>query len=249
MRHRNLSPRSLVALVLGVVVLASPACNGKSPTAPAGGGAAGLTVAFDDPGGLLGGRAVVIRQELEAVFAAASPLISIDGVVARVNPDLGRVVPGWGVGGFAHGPNEIEIAVDPALAEATLVERLPWIAAHEFHHAARFRGPGYGGSLLQAIASEGLADHFAFELYGPPEAPWAVALDEAELPIWIERARPELDSTTFDFDAWFFGVGGEMPRWTGYAIGFHLVAQYKAANPGTTAASLVNASADAFRPD
>jgi hypothetical protein len=31
-----------------------------------------------------------------------------------------------------------------------------------------FRGPGYGRTLLEAIASEGLADHFAVELLGVP---------------------------------------------------------------------------------
>ena len=237
-----------IGLALVLLVLALPGCNSSSPTEPST-GPDGLTIVFDDPNNLLGGRSAVIRREIERAFVLAADRISIEGLVARVNADLARVIPGYGLGGFAHGPNEVEIAVDPAATEALIVERMPWIAVHEFHHAARFRGPGYGNTLLQAMVSEGLADHFAFELFGPPRAPWTTALAGDELETWLDRARAEFDSTRFDFAAWFFGTGGEIPVWAGYAIGFRLVSDYKDANRDATAASLVHTPAGAFRPD
>ena len=46
---------------------------------------------------------------------------------------------------------------------------------------------------------------------------------------------------------WFFGTG-DLPRWTGYALGYWLIERYQAANPGQSAADLVHTSANAFRP-
>ncbi len=97
------------------------------------------------------------------------------------------------------------------------------------------------------MVSEGLADHYALELFGQPLPPWVTALSEDEIDLWLERARPELDSAGYSHSVWFFGTGS-VPRWAGYTIGFRLVGDYLAANPGATAASLVNLGADAFRP-
>ena len=169
--------------------------------------------------------------------------------MVTVNSNPSRLVPGWGLGGFTQNGTSVEIAIDASSSEATVEERLPPLAAHEFHHAARFRSPGYGRTLLQAMVSEGLADHYAAELTGRPLPPWVLALSGDEIDEWIERARPEFDSTGYDHSAWFFGRGAAIPVWAGYAIGFRLVSDYQAAHSGATAASLVNLGADSFRPD
>jgi hypothetical protein len=247
---RRTSPVSV--LLVGVVVLAA-GCKGKSPTEPGGGGGGGgtpgLVVAFDDPGNQLAAISGAILGHLEVAFAQAEPRIPIAGTTAIVTIDPAREIPGWGLGGYAHGPSRIEIVVSPGISVADLAARLPSIVAHELHHAARFRGPGYGATLLESMVSEGLADHFARELIGAPLPPWVTALTPAEVSAWLDEARPELDSTAFDFEAWFFGTGGEIPRWTGYTLGYRLVGDYLGTNPGATAASLVHVDAGALRPD
>ena len=174
--------------------------------------------------------------------------ISIDGLTITVETGPRLLVPGWGVGGFAPGPNSVQIAVDPSLSEATVANRLPSVAAHELHHVARWRGPGYGATLLEHMVSEGLADHFAADVFGQPLPPWAVALTPGEVDHWLERATPSFDARNFDRNAWFFG-NGEIPRWTGYTLGYRLVEDHLTASPGQTAASLVHASAGLFRPN
>jgi uncharacterized protein YjaZ len=120
--------------------------------------------------------------------------------------------------------------------------------AHEAHHAARFRGPGYGRTLLEAIVSEGLADHFAVELLSVPVQPWSDALPFGETDSWLERARPVLDTAAYGHEAWFFASTSEIPRWTGYTLGYRLVERYKAAHPGATATTLVHHPAKRLRP-
>ena len=103
---------------------------------------------------------------------------------------------------------------------------------------------GYSwGTLLEALVTEGLADHFAVELMGSPVPPWCMLFPETELPAYVELARPELDDPAFDYDEWFRRDG------TGYTLGYYIVAQYLASHPGSSAASLVGADAEAFRPD
>jgi len=222
---------------------------GSSPTGPKASTPAGdgLPVVFMDATGVLSGKEEMIRQHIQATFDRAAKEISLDGLVVEITPGPQFVIPGWGLGGKAFNDRRVQIDVDPDLSPQLIDERLPSIAAHEFHHVARGRGPGYGNRLLQAMVSEGMADHFALELFGRPPPPWAVVLSEEEIPIWIENARPEFDSKRYSHSVWFFGTGW-VPRWTGYTVGFELIGRYKEVNPGSSAATLVTADADLFRP-
>ncbi len=66
---------------------------------------------------------------------------------------------------------------------------------------------------------------------------------------YLELARPEFDSDRYSHDRWFFDAGlPQLPRWTGYTLGWRLVERYQAAHSGATAAALVNRSAQEFRP-
>lgn len=101
------------------------------------------------------------------------------------------------------------------------------------------------------VASPALAAHEEAirELMGTPVPPWCNALSEGEIGTYLELARAELDDPGYDHDAWFFGSGSRVPRWTGYTLGYRLVAEYLAAHSGTSAANLVGTPAEAFRPD
>jgi Predicted Zn-dependent protease (DUF2268) len=208
-------------------------------------------VLVDDPAGLLAAHHAALRTRAETVVSAAAAALALTGVTVKIIPDAGQAIPGWGVGGRTFGPTRVEIyldAGDPALG-MLIEQRVAPLVAHELHHAKRWRSVGYGNTLLEAMVSEGLADHFAIQLLAAAVPPWCEAFDRAATAGYLDRARPEFDSTAYSHARWFFDAGvPELPRWTAYTLGYRLVESYLAAHPGATAASLVDASAQGFRP-
>jgi len=209
----------------------------------------GETIRIVDPAGALQPYAADIRAVTGSTLESADDLISVDGVTITIDADASRAIGGYGIGGFAPDGSTVEISIDAAFPglEGILADRLSFTVAHELHHVARWRGPGYGSTLLEAMVSEGLADHFGVELLGASPQPWSSAFPEGRTEELLDRARPLFDSG-YDHPAWFFGTDPTLPRWTGYTLGFRLVERHKRANPGATAVSLVNTPAGAFRP-
>ena len=246
--------RRLKKLVLSATLLMLVSCGDSSPTTPGestGGPPSGtVSISIVDPQGLLVANHARIRELVEQTLDQAESLFAIGRLSITVSASANRAIPGYGVGGFAPDGFTMQIDIDPQFPGLVdvLSDRLPPIVAHELHHNMRWRGPGYGSTLLQSMVSEGLADHFAIELLGAPVPPWSNAFARDQTEHYLEQARPELDSTSFNRDAWFFGTGG-LPRWTGYTLGFRIVEDYQAANPGLSAAELVNTPAEAFRPE
>lgn len=78
--------------------------------------------------------------------------------------------------------------------------------------------------------------------------PWSDALAPDSTEHYLDRASPEFDPSTYSHPRWFFGADPTLPRWTGYTLGYRLVERYQAAHPGVSAAQLVAAPADSFRP-
>jgi Predicted Zn-dependent protease (DUF2268) len=88
-------------------------------------------------------------------------------------------------------------------------------------------GPGYGVTLGQALVSEGLADHFASEVFpDTPSRPCDHALTRAqERSLWLVARRVLNIPFGYDHWEWFFGAG-TIPRWAGYTLGYEIVGQY-----------------------
>lgn len=169
------------------------------------------------------------------------PVTTIE-VVARPNPNN----PDAGVSGFADpGTGDVTVFVKPARAdfEESLAKWLPALLAHELHHAVRIvDGPGYGDSLTEAIVTEGLAEVFSLEVFPEtPEAAPAEAMPRRSVCRWWARAR-SLRGRPYDHGQWFHG-SGEIPRATGYSIGYAIVRDHLRRHPEQTAADLVTTPA------
>jgi len=234
-------PGRLLAGALGCV-----AWSCGSPDEPLYGGPNRVVV--EDPGHLLGAHEGAIIAILDSTLTLVAGELQLTGVTISVRPGAG--ITGYGMGGYTPDGGTVQLTVDPSfpgLAQA-LPGRLPALAAHELHHAKRWRGPGYGATLLEALISEGLADHFAVEFEGAPVAPWSDAFPRSETEAFLALATPEFDSAAYDHDRWFYGSTSEIPLWTGYTLGFRLVETYQAGHGGESASDLVNTPANAFRP-
>ncbi len=238
-----------LALSCALPLLAA-ACGGSgSPAAPTTDGP--NAIVFADSGGALGSLQPAIRTLLEQTLTTTRRALPVSGVTITVTPDAAGAISGWGVGGFTPNASTVQVSIDPAFPNLAglLPDRLPPLAAHELHHAVRWRGPGYGRTLLEALVSEGLADHFAIELLASPPPPWVEALPMDQTSRYLALARPEFDSAAYNHGRWFFGEDPGLPRWTGYTLGYRLVETYQARHAGATAAQLVNTPANEFRPD
>ncbi|WP_264775756.1 DUF2268 domain-containing putative Zn-dependent protease [Deinococcus aetherius] len=197
-------------------------------------------------GGLLSSAlAAEVREVAEAALVRHAGRLGLDevDVALYVTP---WTLPETGVGGYAPLPHWVQVTLTPGNPNFTECWRteIPATLAHELHHARRWRGPGYGRTLLEALVSEGLAQHFEVEERGEPP-PYARPLTDLGA-LW-SRARAELDTPTYDHNAWFFGSeAAGLPRWAGYALGYELVRRFLA-RQGRDAVSHVDTSAEEFR--
>ncbi len=198
-----------------------------------------------------GGQRVFIESLVRETVLAINNKMPISGIRIRLVNDPGMIIPEIGLGGFNPSATEVFISVDPKrtnLADILEKELAP-LLAHEIHHAKRRRSVGYGNTLLEAMISEGLADHFSKELTGIAPPPWSIALNENELTIWEQEARTHWNDSGYNHDAWFFGAAANIPRWAGYSIGYELVKKYLEAESGRLSSNLHDEAAASFVSD
>lgn len=148
--------------------------------------------------------------------------------------------------GYSPRPGVIFITVDPesAALKANADASFERMFAHELHHAARWDGPGYGSTLGEALVSEGLAGHFALELFGGNPEPWE-RLPQSIVRDHVPVAIRDWKNPDYNHDVWFFGVG-DVPRWLGYSLGFRAVEKFLAEHPDRAASNLAGVQAAEF---
>ncbi len=155
-----------------------------------------------------------------------------------------------GIGGFTPNAHTVLISLNPKHAnfKNSLKNQLLFTLVHELHHTIRWQKPVEGDTLLEAMIFEGLADHFVQEVTGRKRpSPWSLALTSEQKKVFLKKAREEWDKPTYDNNLWFFGSRPDViPRWTGYTLGYDLVARYLNKNPDKKASSLVCEDATVF---
>lgn len=160
-----------------------------------------------------------------------------------------RTIKGFGIGGYTANAHTIFIYLDPAFKnfKKVIKEEIPRALAHEFHHVARWRGPGFGNKLLETLVTEGLADHFDIEIFNKSPRPWCKALSKKETKKLLKMAEKEFYDDNHDHFRWFFGRGDKnIPRWTGYTLGFEIIGRYLRENPDKKPSTLFAEKADVF---
>ena len=203
-----------------------------------------------DARGALGPYRAAVERALaqvgERVAAVCDPPV-LDVVVQAVPGGL--VIPELGHVGFSPRPGVVFLTLDPDSPNlpASLGEPLERMLAHEMHHALRWDRVGYGRTLGEALASEGLAGRFVEELYASPPEPWERAVPRDGLAEHARAAEAAFEDAGYGHAEWFFGGGGR-PRWVGYTLGWELVGAYLAAHPGARPSRLAGEPAAVFRP-
>jgi uncharacterized protein YjaZ len=179
------------------------------------------------------GRAAGVNLRRLSRSAAETALARLDlpgrvRIELKVAVDQAHVIPQIGLGGFTDAQGNVFVVLEEPLREDA-GDWLPALIAHELHHANRIRaGPAYRGTLAEALVFEGLADHFAEEVFpDSPPAPWAHALSSEDAAALWRRMESVLNVPYgYDHDAWFFGSDPTIPQWAGYSLGYRIVAAY-----------------------
>lgn len=191
--------------------------------------------------------AEVIRRacaEAEARLRAVTQPLALD-IVASAAQEMPEALYSNG-NCYEPGVIGLRIGVTQFRPEAALHTDLLKVLFHEFHHALRWEGPGYGTTLGEALVSEGLAQRFLHEMMELPPEPFEHAVPDAVCAEWARAALLGFDDGTYDHDAWFFGAGAA-PNWLGYTLGRRMTDRFLARHPHETALSLVHAAAEGFR--
>ena len=189
-----------------------------------------------------------IATAIQAVFDRVAALAEPRPIAFSLKADRSRVIQRLGHGGFCGDAGTIRLFFDPRNPEMAryLGLELERTIAHEYHHALRWAGPGYGAKLGAQLVSEGLAGQFVRQLYASPPEPWERALDPDDLEPWRAKAYDAFDARDHGHANWFFGANGN-PPWLGYTLGYDLVGRYMARNAGTTPFGLAHAPYTDFR--
>ena len=199
-----------------------------------------------------GGKLSHVEPRLRSCFPQALRRIRerlpVGGVDVLVCSEPGSTVPELGIGGYAPCGDRCYVFLDPE--HTRLHENLETAflrsLAHELHHCVRWRGPGYGRRLSEALITEGLACHFESEVLSGPLPCYASQLSRLEFGRIRALAAAEATKPEYDHRRWFYGTA-ELPRYAGYALGAELVGTY-IARTGTSASSMVNASLSECQP-
>lgn len=207
-----------------------------------------ICLSIEHDGLTLAQKEIIIAKVSEGIMQILL-LMPIDNVQIRIVKDPNLIIPEIGLGGYNPNHQELLLAINTSFQnlEKSLEENFIPLLAHEIHHAKRRRSVGYGSTLLEAVISEGLADHFSIELSGITAPPWTMALSNDELQQWIDKASSSWNQP-YDHAVWFFGTDPGTPKWTGYSIGFELVKRYLLKNPTRKASELHNEPASSFKP-
>lgn len=186
----------------------------------------------------------VVRETLSLV----NDKMSVETIKIIVKNDPNNAIPEIGIGGFNPNQNEIIISTNVGFndLDGSIASELGPMIAHEIHHLKRRRSVGYGSTLLEACVSEGLADAFSIEIFGIDPPIWSTALSQNELADWVEIAKAVWNDNPYNHNKWFFGTTPEIPRWTGYSIGFELVQDFLSNNPELKPSKLFNEPANSF---
>ena len=140
------------------------------------------------------------NQKVKNIF----PPQDID-IVVYDNPF--EVIPEYGIGGFTPSYHLIFISLDPGFPnlQKSIVEQFSRTLAHEIYHAIRIKHIGYGDTLLEALITEGLADHFDLEINQKLPQIWNTALSKRQLAKFQKLAPKEYFNKNYSYNDWFFG--------------------------------------------
>jgi uncharacterized protein YjaZ len=175
------------------------------------------------------------------------PVCGVD-VTFQFNPLA--VIPEVGMSGFSPSAHLIQVSLDPDNRnfDAALEIELRATLAHELHHCLRWRGPGYGSSLREALVSEGLARDFETRFRPDRGLPlYHRRLAIQEINHLLQIVTNSQNEPNYNHGEWFFtgSEAKEIPPFAGYDLGL-TIARGFIKHSGRDSSTLCDEPAESF---
>lgn len=168
-----------------------------------------------------------IKMAEEYAFLKLKVDWNVDLLVTNRLYDI--IIPEDGVGGRTRTSDFIEFAINEEKVTRNLISEM---VAHELCHAARWgKNDEWINSLFDGMISEGIATYFEADFVKDREEKTffiktILKRTDDENEKILEELHDQLDSNCYDYDTIFFNGNNELPRWSGYSLGYYLVKKY-----------------------
>lgn len=190
-----------------------------------------VNILLTEANGNLSGQKSVITEAIREAEAYVFPKLKIDWDIDLLitNRLYEMLIPEDGVGGRTWASDFIEFAINEKKVTKDLISEM---VAHELCHAARWgKNDEWANSLFDAVISEGIATYLEAEYVKDREEKTVflktvLSRTDAENEKILEILRPVLDHSTYDYAIIFFTGFEDLPRWSGYSLGYYLVKRY-----------------------
>ena len=190
-----------------------------------------VNVLLTEANGSLSNNKEMIIDAVKAAEGYAFSKLKIDWDIDLLvtNRLYDIIIPEDGVGGRTRTNDFIEFAIDEEKATESLISEM---VAHELCHAARWgKNDEWINSLFDGVISEGIATYLEAEFIKDRTEKTVfiktiLERSDEENEKILEKLRSQLDSNYYDYDTIFFGGSNDLPRWSGYSLGYYLVRKY-----------------------
>ena len=190
-----------------------------------------VNVLLTEANGSLSNNKEMIIDAVKAAEGYAFSKLKIDWDIDLLvtNRLYDIIIPDDGVGGCTQTSDFIEFAIDEEKATENLISEM---VAHELCHAARWgKNDEWINSLLDGVISEGIATYLEAEFVKDRNEKTVfiktiLERSDEENEKILEKLRSQLDSNYYDYGTIFFNGSNELPRWSGYSLGYYLVRKY-----------------------
>lgn len=175
--------------------------------------------------GSLDRRSKKITNAFDKASHLCSDVLRLDKVDVICIDDPNMTIPEVGVGGYTPNRHLVYLYIDSEkiIGENEIFSTL----CHEFHHAKRYDGPGYGQTLFDSMIFEGLAVAFERECAKNKGFFSKELLKRKHTELLLDKYYSKFSTSEFDYFTWFiYDKTAELPRWTGYEIGYYIVRKY-----------------------
>ena len=189
-----------------------------------------VNILLTEANGNLSNKKEMIENAIKMAEEYAFSKLNIDwDIDVLVTNRIPMIIPENGAGGYTFSADFIRINIDDKKVTGNLISEN---VVNELCHAARWgKNDEWIKSLFDGLIFEGLACVLEAEF----------VKDRSEKSLFIktilertdeknekilEELRGQLDSSRYNYDTIFFNGNNELPRWSGYSLGYYLVKKY-----------------------